>query len=78
MGVVVWPMTELEADDALGNVMMEVNALSETLRRQRLGATLARDPAYNPNLTLNNENFALADPPRVSLLAPWFGGDGAP
>ncbi len=28
----------VEADDALGNVMMEVNALSETLRRQRLGA----------------------------------------
>ena len=28
----------VEAEDALGNVMMEVNALSETLRRQRLGA----------------------------------------
>jgi GT2 family glycosyltransferase len=38
----------------------------------RWGAALARDPAYNPNLTLNNENFALADPPRVSLHRPWF------
>jgi O-antigen biosynthesis protein len=44
----------------------------------RWGAALARDPAYNPNLTLNNENFALADPPRVSLLRPWFEGDEAP
>jgi GT2 family glycosyltransferase len=44
----------------------------------RWGAALARDPAYNPNLTLNNENFALADPPRVSLLRPWFEGDTAP
>jgi O-antigen biosynthesis protein len=44
----------------------------------RWGATLARDPAYSPNLTLNNENFALADPPRVSLLRPWFEGDEAP
>jgi GT2 family glycosyltransferase len=40
----------------------------------RWGAALARDPAYNPNLTLNNENFALADPPRVSLSRPWFEG----
>jgi GT2 family glycosyltransferase len=38
----------------------------------RWGAALARDPAYNPNLTLSNENFALADPPRVSLHRPWF------
>jgi O-antigen biosynthesis protein len=44
----------------------------------RWGAALVRDPAYNPNLTLNNENFALADPPRVSLLRPWFEGDAAP
>src|SRR3989441_8076061 len=28
----------VEAEDALGVVMMEINALSETLRRQRLGA----------------------------------------
>jgi hypothetical protein len=30
------------------------------------------DPAYNPNLTLDRENFALADPPRVSLDERWF------
>ena len=38
----------------------------------RWPSVLAHDPAYNPNLTLANENFALAMPPRVSLLKPWF------
>jgi hypothetical protein len=38
----------------------------------RWPGVLAHDPAYNPNLTLANENFALAIPPRVSLLKPWF------
>jgi O-antigen biosynthesis protein len=38
----------------------------------RWGEALLNDPAYNPNLTVSNENFALADPPRVSLLRPWF------
>ncbi|MCY7315802.1 MAG: glycosyltransferase family 2 protein [Rubrivivax sp.] len=38
----------------------------------RWGASLDHDPAYNPNLTLANENFALADPPRVNLRQPWF------
>lgn len=41
----------------------------------RWGGSLRHDPAYNPNLTLDNENFALADPPRVSLLRPWFQPD---
>jgi glycosyltransferase involved in cell wall biosynthesis len=40
--------------------------------RQRWGAQLAADPAYNPNLTLRAEDFALADPPRVDLRSPWF------
>lgn len=40
--------------------------------QQRWPALIAHDPAYNPNLTLNNENFALASPPRVSLAEPWF------
>jgi O-antigen biosynthesis protein len=44
----------------------------------RWGASLQHDPAYNPNLTFNNENFALASPPRVSLRAPWFQGDPTP
>jgi O-antigen biosynthesis protein len=39
---------------------------------QRWGALLPHDPAYNPNLTLQTESFGLADPPRVSLLQPWF------
>ena len=30
---------------------------------------LARDPAYNPNLTLAREDFSLADPPRAGLHA---------
>ena len=29
---------------------------------------LAADPAYNPNLTLNHEDFSYAWPPRVELL----------
>jgi O-antigen biosynthesis protein len=39
---------------------------------QRWGALLNHDPAYNPNLSLQAESFGLADPPRVSLLKPWF------
>ena len=40
--------------------------------QQRWADWLAWDPAYNPNLTLHNENFALAEPPRVSLNQPWY------
>ena len=32
---------------------------------ERWGASLRQDPAYNPNLTLDAENFSLAWPPRV-------------
>ena len=39
------------------------------LMRSRWGEALLRDPAYNPNLTLDAENFSLAWPPRV--LPPW-------
>lgn len=35
----------------------------------RWGALIANDPAYNPNLTLNFEDFDLAWPPRVAPLA---------
>lgn len=38
--------------------------------RQRWGDLLAQDPYYNPNLTLDAENFGLAFPPRVKK--PWF------
>jgi GT2 family glycosyltransferase len=40
--------------------------------QRRWAPWLAWDPAYNPNLTLDHENFALADPPRVSLDERWF------
>ena len=33
--------------------------------RQRWGESLLSDPAYNPNLTLNSEDFSLAWPPRI-------------
>jgi GT2 family glycosyltransferase len=35
---------------------------------QRWSGPLAADPAYNPNLTLDNEGFGLAWPPRVTHL----------
>jgi hypothetical protein len=36
--------------------------------KKRWGATLANDPAYNPNLTLDHEDFSYAWPPRVSSI----------
>jgi glycosyltransferase involved in cell wall biosynthesis len=35
--------------------------------RDKWGETLLCDPAYNPNLTLDHEDFSLAWPPRVSI-----------
>ncbi len=35
------------------------------IMQQRWGALLRNDPAYNPNLTLDRENYSLAWPPRV-------------
>jgi hypothetical protein len=35
----------------------------------RWGQRITQDPAYNPNLTLNHENFELAWPPRLNK--PW-------
>jgi GT2 family glycosyltransferase len=37
--------------------------------RDRWGEALRDDPAYNPNLTLESEDFSLAWPPRVRM--PW-------
>ena len=34
--------------------------------KKRWGAKLLSDPAYNPNLTIDHEDFSLASPPRVS------------
>jgi GT2 family glycosyltransferase len=40
---------------------------NETKRLQeKWGELLSNDPAYNPNLTLDHEDFSLAFPPRVS------------
>lgn len=50
-----------------------LDAESDALR-QRWPAWVARDPYYNPNLTLRSEDCALAEPPRVNLRAPWFEG----
>lgn len=36
--------------------------------RNRWGAVLDGDPAYNPNLTLEHEDFSLAWPPRVASI----------
>jgi len=36
--------------------------------KERWGDQLLRDPAYNPNLSLDSEDFALAYPPRVPPL----------
>lgn len=38
--------------------------------KSRWGKRLLNDPAYNPNLTLDAEDFGLAYPPRVPSLAP--------
>ena len=35
---------------------------------QRWGGLLLQDPAYNPNLTLNYDDFSLAWPPRLKQL----------
>jgi len=36
--------------------------------RQRWAGVIAADPAYNPNLTLDHEDFSLAWPPRPGAL----------
>lgn len=38
--------------------------------KDRWGETLLNDPYYNPNLTLDTENFGLAFPPRA--IKPWL------
>src|ERR1019366_1300587 len=38
------------------------------LLHSRWGSRLANDPAYNPNLSLETEDFALAYPPRLPAL----------
>lgn len=38
--------------------------------QRKWGDRLLRDPAYNPNLTLDSEDFGFAYPPRLAPLAP--------
>jgi GT2 family glycosyltransferase len=38
--------------------------------KARWGERLLNDPAYNPNFSLDNEDFAFAHPPRVPPLVP--------
>ncbi len=45
------------------------SALEHAYMQWRWGAVLRCDPAYNPNLTLEREDFSLAWPPRVQH--PW-------
>ncbi len=44
--------------------------------QQRWGAVLMNDPYYNPNLSLESANFALAFPPRAQK--PWKSASAAP
>jgi Predicted glycosyltransferases len=53
------------APDKVQRFMSEVNYM-----RRRWGDRLAQDPYYNPNLSLDAEDFGLAFPPRVTK--PWF------
>jgi glycosyltransferase involved in cell wall biosynthesis len=47
----------------------QARALAEgAFLRWRWGSSLLEDPAYNPNLTLEREDFSLAWPPRVPPL----------
>jgi hypothetical protein len=36
--------------------------------KRRWGDALLKDPAYNPNLTLDDEDYSLACPPRREIL----------
>ena len=55
------------SDEHIERYRGEVAAMLE-----RWGLVLKHDPAYSPNLSLDDEAFGLAWPPRVSLLRPWF------
>lgn len=46
-----------------------VNGAAVQYMQDRWGALLQADPFYSPNLTLDDEDFNLAWPPRVSALA---------
>ncbi|WP_230558962.1 glycosyltransferase family 2 protein [Variovorax paradoxus] len=71
----VWtPYAELLHHESATRGLEVANASRHRLAREagwmqtRWGALIANDPAYNPNLTLNFEDFDLAWPPRVVPL----------
>lgn len=71
----VWtPYAELLHHESATRGLEVANASRYRLAREagwmqtRWGALIANDPAYNPNLTLNFEDFDLAWPPRVGPL----------
>ncbi len=74
--LVVWtPYAELyhveSASRGPDNTLTRLPRFSRevTYMQRRWGAKLINDPYYNPNLTLESENFALACPPRARK--PW-------
>ncbi|OYD82297.1 hypothetical protein CHT98_21315 (plasmid) [Azospirillum brasilense] len=75
--LVVWtPFAELyhlesasRGPDTAPDKVQRFNAEADYMSR-RWGDRMARDPYYNPNLTLDTEDLGLAFPPRVTK--PWF------
>lgn len=55
--------------DEAGSARREAFEQEQARFRERWAAVLARDPAYNPNLTADTDDFTLASPPRQP--APW-------
>jgi hypothetical protein len=39
---------------------------------ERWGELIQSDPSYNPNLTLNTEDYALSWPPRIGAFETGF------
>jgi len=71
---ILWtPFAELYHREGVsrGRDTIESERFRQEIRfmQERWGEQLLRDPAYNPNLTLEREDFSLAFPPRVSK--PW-------
>ncbi len=50
-------------------------AAEQQALQQRWPGWIARDPFYNPNLSLTRDDMALAEPPRVNLRRRWFDAD---
>src|SRR4030095_13648737 len=68
---IVWtPFAELYCS-ASSSSQFDENAQTAEMEfmKSRWGDSLLEDPYYNKNLTLDNEGFGLAAPPRVKV--PW-------